>query len=151
MQTFDPSYLLEYFPKIFQTKGQFRDAFYRKLLEDAPELQPHFDRYPIAKTHMMERFMMDLVKSASTGTGIADLATSFAASHGKFHLVDRHFTACEIAMKHAFSEVSQDQSSIPSDAELNFHMFLEIVFHECAKRRRDRDAICSTLPACARR
>ncbi len=151
MLTFDPSYLLEHFPKVFQRKGQFRDAFYGKLLEQTPELQPHFDRYPIAKTHMMERFMMDLVKSASTGTGIADLATSFAASHGKFHLVDRHFTACEIAMKHAFSEVSQDQSSIPSDAELNFHMFLEIVFHELRKAGQSAGEAPATLTAYARR
>ncbi len=133
MLTFDPSYLLEHFPKVFQNKGQFRDAFYGKLLEQAPELQPHFDRYPIAKTHMMERFMMDLVKSASTGTGIGDLAVSFASSHGKFALQDHHYTACETAMKYAFATVSQDQPAIPSDAELSFHMFLEIVFHELRK------------------
>ncbi len=133
MQTFDPSYLLEYFPKIFQTKGQFRDAFYRKLLEDAPELQPHFDRYPIAKTHMMERFMTDLVRSATSGSGIADLVSRFSASHKKFNLTDRHFTACEVAMKYAFEQVRQVHHSLPSDAELNFHMFLEIVFHELRK------------------
>ncbi|SMX26740.1 hypothetical protein TRP8649_00825 [Pelagimonas phthalicica] len=133
MQTFDPSYLQEQFPKVFQKKGVFRDAFYGKLVELSPDLAPLFDHSPIAKTHMMERFLFDLVRASSKGSGISDLVQSFAASHSKFRLQPQHFTSCEVAMKHAFATVTHQDQTIPSDAEISFHMFLEIVFHELRK------------------
>lgn len=136
MPTFDPSYMLDHLPKIFSTKGKFRDAFYAKLLEQSPELAVHFERYPIAKTDMLEKFMFDLIRSSAGGKPISDLAQAFAASHAKFNLKERHYVACHEALIFAFQDVAQGKTNLPSDAELNFHMFLEIVFHELRKAGR---------------